>query len=289
MLFLLLIGALFAEDGAPPGAPVATSPATTAAPASAPQAAPSTASPTPAPPPAMPGAAWNSPSLGAMKWISPGSFRMGRPLSESPSPQQGNEGEFGRHGVTLTRGYWMMEHEVTEAEWVAVMGEPVGPRGSCGAECPVTWTSWDQALTFAKLAGARDGVEYRLPTEAEWEYAARAGQEYLYAGGDDPQVLGWIAENSRGAVHPVCQKKRNAFGLCDMTGNVLERVANCYSDYPTGSVTDPSPFLYQGCEHILRGGDWGSEAAKATVTARTSDDRAYKNRSAGLRLVRSAP
>lgn len=275
MLALLLIGPLLADDGAstPGGAEaISTAPTTSTAPS-----------------PATPGAAWNSPSLGAMKWIAPGSFKMGRPLSESSSPQQGNEGEFGQHGVTLTRGYWMMEHEVTAAEWLAVMGEPAGLRGSCGADCPVTWTSWDQALTFAKLASVRDGVEYRLPTEAEWEYAARAGRKYLYAGGDDPKVLGWIAENSRGAAHPICQKTPNALGLCDMTGNVLERVASCYSDYPSGSVTDPAPFLYNGCEHILRGGDWGSEAAQATVTARTSDDRAYRNHSAGLRLVRSAP
>lgn len=199
----------------------------------------------------------------------------------------GTEGEYGQHGVTFTHGYWMIEHEVTEAGWLAVMGEPAGSRGGCGAECPVTWTSWDQALTFAKLAMARDGVEYRLPTEAEWEYAARAGQKSLYAG-DDPKVLGWTTKNSRGTAHPVCQKSRNAFRLCDMTGNVLERVASCYSD-SSGSVTGLVPFLYKGCEHIPQGGDWGSETKKATVTARTSDDCASKNRSAELRLVRSAP
>lgn len=73
-----------------------------------------------------------------------------------------------------------------------------------------------------------------------------------------------------------------------MTGNVLERIADCYSDYPSGSLTDPAPFLYDRCEHILRGGHSGTEVPKATVTPRTSDDRAWKNRCTGLRLLRGA-
>lgn len=231
-------------------------------------------------------------------------------MSESARPQDGNEGEYGQHSVTLTHGYWLMEHEVTEAEWLAVTGEAV--RGGCGADCPVTWTGWDAAVAFAKKVSERDGVEYRLPTEDEWEYAARGGQNrvvgkprsrsddeaesiarsdyrYQYAGSDDPATVGWNSGNSRGYVHTVCGKIRNGYGLCDMSGNVTERVGNCYMDYPSGSVVDPAPLLFSGCEHILRGGDYGGDAASTRVTARSSDDRAYKNHSAGLRLVRAAP
>ncbi len=301
---------------APPAPPSAATATSTASPASVGTPTPAAVSPSPvtASPtasvalPAAPGAEWASPTLGTMKWIPPGTFTMGRPVSESPSPQDGNEGEYGQHSVTLTRGYWLMEHEVTEAEWLAVTGEAV--RGGCGADCPVTWTGWDAALAFVKKASEMDGVEYRLPTEAEWEYAARGGQNrvigkprslsadesaprsdyrYQYAGSDDPASVGWNSGNSRGYVHAVCGKTRNGYGLCDMSGNVSERVGNCYMDYPSESVVDPAPLLFSGCEHILRGGDYGGDAASTRVTWRSSDDRAYKNHSAGLRLVRAAP
>ena len=303
-------------------APPSTSASAPTAGASAPPSGagapgPAAASPAPAPPaaaaapPGNPGAEWASPSLGTMKWIPPGTFMMGRSLSESPSPHAGNEGEFGQHLVTLTAGFWLMEHEVTEAEWLAVTGAAPAAR-SCGADCPVVWIGWQAALDFAQKASDRDGVEYRLPTESEWEYAARGGQNkvigkpssrtryeqeatprsdfrYEYAGSDDPSAAGWHSGNSRGRAHPVCGKIRNGYGLCDMSGNVMERVGNCYTDYPSGGVVDPKPLLFKGCEHILRGGDWGSDPASTRVTERESDDRESKNHSTGLRLVRVAP
>ncbi len=110
-----------------------------------------------------------SPSLGTMKWIPAGSFVMGSAVGV------GDGDERPAHGVTLTRGFWLMEHEVTQGEWAAVMGSNPSFFEACGANCPVEQVSWDDAVAFAAKVSARDGVSYRLPTEAEWEYAARGG------------------------------------------------------------------------------------------------------------------
>ena len=133
--------------------------------------------------------------------------------------------------VRLTRGFWMGKYEVTQDQWQSVMGNNPSHFTNCGGDCPVEEVSWIDTQNFIERLNARSGGgKYRLPTEAEWEYAARAGTTTdTYAGditqptGDDPVVnrIGWYRENSGGSTHPVGEKEPNTFGLHDMLGNVL--------------------------------------------------------------------
>ncbi len=190
--------------------------------------------------------------------------------------------------MTLTKGFWLMEHEVTQGEWQAVMGSNPSFLSSCGPACPVEKVSWDDAVEFAKRVSARDGVAYRLPTESEWEYAARGGQEAVYAGSNEATSVGWISDNSGGETHPVCQKGRNGFVLCDMTGNVWEWTSDWYGDYPTGSVSDPAG-ASSGSSRVFRGGGWGNSAQLARVAARRRLDPVNRLVNLGFRLARTGP
>jgi formylglycine-generating enzyme required for sulfatase activity len=229
------------------------------------------------------GSAWTSPTLGTMRWIPAGSFTMGSPASES-----GRDDDEVQHRVTLTKGFWMMEHEVTQGEWAAVMGSNPSGFSSCGARCPVENVSWEDALVFAKRVSARDGVSYRLPTEAEWEYAARGGASHVYAGSGELGEVGWYTDNSGSKTHAVCGKARNGYGLCDMSGNAWEWVADWYGAYPTGSVTDPTGAA-AGSDRVNRGGGWNNPARLARAANRDWYAPSIRRNNLGFRLVRSGP
>jgi formylglycine-generating enzyme required for sulfatase activity len=222
---------------------------------------------------------WTSPTLGTMKWIPAGTFTMGSPESEA-----GRDSDEVQHRVTLTKGYWLMEHEVTQGEWQAVMGSNPSGFSSCGPTCPVEQVSWNDAVEFAKRVSARDGVAYRLPTESEWEYAARGGQSSVYAGSNEATSVGWIWDNSGRKTHRVCEKQRNGYGLCDMTGNVWEWTADWYGDYPSGSVTDPQG-ASSGSDRVYRGGGWGGSAQGARVAFRGRYGPARRFDGLGFRLA----
>jgi formylglycine-generating enzyme required for sulfatase activity len=229
------------------------------------------------------GSDWTSPTLGTMKWIPAGTFTMGSPLSEA-----GRFDNEVQHRVTLTRGYWLMDHEVTQGEWQAVMGSNPSEFTKCGAWCPVEQVSWDDAVEFAKRVSARDGVAYRLPTESEWEYAARGGQGAVYAGSSEATSVGWIDANSGSKTHTVCQKGRNEYGLCDMTGNVWEWTSDWYGAYPSGSVADPTG-ASPGSLRVYRGGCWDDSAQLARVAFRGGYDPADRSGCLGFRLARTSP
>lgn len=256
-------------------------------------------------PPMSFGPDYVSKTLGTMKWIPPGTFTMGS------SPTKAVAGpDLTLHQVTLTQGYWMMEHEVTQGEWLAVMGgyNPSDSR-SCGgarpplADCPVDSVAWYNAVAFAKAASARDGVTYRLPTEAEWERAARGG-----AGGTgELDAVAWTGDNSGTTAyrsdrttyqrdpttHVVCGKQRNVYGLCDMLGNVWEWTQDLYGDYGSGAVTNPSgPAPGKGSEHVYRGGCMScstGEHGTTNVSGRQFAPMglAFNPFNFGFRLVRS--
>ena len=141
--------------------------------------------------------------------------------------------------VRISRAFELGKHEVTQAEWEAVMGSNPSAFDECGGDCPVEKVSWDEVQEFIGRLNALEGeARYRLPTEAEWEYAARAGTTAdRYAGNLD--AIAWYGENSGARPHPVGRKAPNAFGLHDMLGNVWEWVQDWYGAYPGGSVTDP--------------------------------------------------
>ena len=126
---------------------------------------------------------------------------------------------------------------------------------------------------------------YRLPTEAEWEYAARGGENYIYSGSNNVDEVAWYCDNSS-ETHPVGQKKANGFGLYDMSGNVYEWVWDWYGDYPSGSQTDPlgSP---SGSDRVLRGGGWSYSPKSVRVSNRYDDDPTYRRINCGFRLGRS--
>ena len=173
------------------------------------------------------------------------------------------------HEVTLTKPFKMGVHEVTQSQYEQVMG--VNPSKFKGANNPVEMVSWEDAVEFCRRlselpAEKAAGHVYRLPTEAEWEYACRAGTTTKYSFGDDESDLGdhaWFLENflenSGTNTHPVGRKGPNAWGLYGMHGNVLEWCQDWYGDYPSGSVTDPSGAT-SGSYRVLRGGGWHDTA-----------------------------
>ena len=181
-------------------------------------------------------------------WISAGEFLMGSTSSEAYD----RESPVTR--VRISRGYWLGKHEVTQAEWQAVTGTNPAHFSGCGS-CPVERVSWDDAQGFIRqLNGRSGGSRYRLPTEAEWEHAARAGTAGdRYAPNLD--AIAWYDENSGDRTHPVGQKAPNAWGLHDMLGNVWEWVQDWYGDYPGGAVTDPGG-PGSGSYRLPRGGSW---------------------------------
>jgi len=182
-------------------------------------------------------------------WISPGTFMMGSPASES-----GRESDEAQHQVILTKGFYMQTTEVTQGQWKAVMGSNPSHFKNCGDDCPVEDVSWNDCKEFIRRLNQKEGAgKYRLPTEAEWEYACRAGSAGAYAG--DLDSMGWYDRNSDERTHPAGQKKANAWGLYDMHGNVWEWCKDRYGDYPSGSVTDPKG-PSSGAYRVFRGGSW---------------------------------
>lgn len=207
--------------------------------------------------------------------------------------------------VRISQGFYLGKYEVTQKQWQAVMGDNPSESPDCG-RCPVDSVSWDDVQAFiGKLNARPGGGRYRLPTEAEWEYAARAGTiTDTYAGdidnqsGNDPVMNGiaWYFENSGSGSHPVGEKAANGFGLHDMTGNVSEWVEDWYGPYPGGvgdwfgpypggGVTDPSG-PGSGTERVSRGGTWGSEARWCRSALREKSSPGSRNYRVGFRLLR---
>jgi formylglycine-generating enzyme required for sulfatase activity len=162
-----------------------------------------------------------------------------------------------QHEVTLSKPFYMGVTEVTQAQYEAVMG--MNPSQFKGATNPVETVSWNDAAEFCKKLSEKTRQAVRLPTEAEWEYACRAGTQTAFSFGDDPSTLGdyaWWDGNSDKTTHPVGQKKPNSWGLYDMHGNVWEWCADWYGEYPKGPVTDPSGPATGYGGRVLRGGAW---------------------------------
>jgi formylglycine-generating enzyme required for sulfatase activity len=185
----------------------------------------------------------------------------------SPSSEEGREDNETQHRVTLTKGFWMGETEVTQGLWKEVMGnnpsyfENNGEFGGyTSTQHPVETVSWDDCQEFLKKLNARSpqsGLRWTLPTETQWEYACRAGTTGAYGGTGKLDDMGWYNNGIRGgrSTHPVKQKQPNAWGLYDMHGNVWEWCADWYDNYPSGTVTDstgPSTGLFR----VYRGGSW---------------------------------
>jgi formylglycine-generating enzyme required for sulfatase activity/serine/threonine protein kinase len=219
-----------------------------------------------------------------LKLIPAGTFSMGS--------ANGDSDEQPVHEVTISRPYYLGVTEVTNGQWQAVMRDV--PSKWKNADLPVESVSWEDAATFCNRlsslpAERRAGRVYRLPTEAEWEYACRAGTTTAYSFGDDKSLLGdfaWYPGNSGRQTHPVGQKRPNAWGLYDMHGNVWEWCSDLYGDYAAGAVRDPAGPA-TGSLRVLRGGSWSYSAGRCRSAFRGRGNPSNRDSRVGFRLALS--
>ncbi|MBQ7403130.1 MAG: SUMF1/EgtB/PvdO family nonheme iron enzyme [Lentisphaeria bacterium] len=225
--------------------------------------------------------------------ITAGSFTMG-----SPAGELGRDEDETQRQVTLTKDYWLGKYEVTQAQWQAVMGS--NPSHFKGDNLPVENVSWHDAKEFCKKLNEiyadklPAGYQFDLPTEAQWEYACRAGTTTAlnngkdltssYGGCANLNDVAWYYQNSGGKTHNVGQKRANAWGLYDMHGNVWEWCRDWYGAYPGGSVTDPAGPSSGSCR-VVRGGSWYSYASSCRSADRNYYDPSLRNYYDGFRLA----
>ncbi len=178
--------------------------------------------------------------------------------------------------------------EVTQGQWKKVMGSNPSRFNSCGDNCPVEWVSWNDAQQFIQRLNQQSGTKYRLPTEAEWEYACLAGPPHEFCGSNDINAVACHEGNSGGQPHPVGQKQANAWGLHDMSGNVWEWVLDWYGeDYPTGTKNPIGPSV--GTGRVARGGSWfTSRPDRVRASSRDKFSSNYSNYFLGFRLAAPA-
>lgn len=226
--------------------------------------------------------------------IPAGEFVMGSP--------PGEEGRFDNeipHLVRITRAFYMSATEVTQAQWTAVMGTQPWQGDQLfvreGADYPATFVSWNDAVEFCRKLSRQEGLTYRLPTEAEWEYACRAGSTTAFCFGDDVADLheyAWFVENAYDAgeahAHRVGRKLPNAWGLYDMHGNVWEWCSDWHGDYPAEPVIDPTGPA-EGSGRVIRSGRWVSFPKACRSADRIGNDPELRDVFLGFRVARSLP
>jgi len=216
--------------------------------------------------------------------IPQGSFMMG-----SPSDEQGRySDESPLHEVTISYAFEMLSTEVTQAMWEEVMGS--NPSAFVSPGHPVESVSWDDCQDFiAQLNLLDHEYTYRLPSEAEYEYACRAGTTARFYSGDeddDLNLIGWFSGNSGGAVYDCGLKAPNAWGLYDISGNVWEWCEDYYNEDYSGAPVDGSPWLEGGPSRVSRGGSSGSPARRCRSAARDECSQTLRYFYLGFRVVR---
>ena len=202
----------------------------------------------------------------------------------------GHDHEKPVHTVRISTPFYLGQYEVTQGQWQAIMGDnPSRFRGD--VKLPVESVSWEDVQEFIRRLNTREGgSRYRLPTEAEWEYAARAGTTTAYSFGDDPGRLGdyaWFADNAGDRTHPVGQKNPNPWGLYDMHGNVWEWVQDWHGAYAAGAAVDPAG-PSSGSNRVNRGGGWNGDAVYCRSARRSYGAAGNRSGNLGLRLLRTA-
>ena len=221
--------------------------------------------------------------IGNMVYVSGGTFTMGA-TSEQGSDAYNDEKP--THSVTLS-SFYLCKYEVTQALWQAVMDE--NPSNLKGDNLPVEQVSWDDCQTFITRLNNLTGKNFRLPTEAEWEYAARGGNRsrgYKYSGSNVLSDVAWYDDNSGDKTHPVGSKSPNELGLYDMSGNVREWCSDWYGTYSSTAQTNPTGSS-SGSLRVLRGGSWFSVARNCRSSSRHHDVPDGRFYLLGLRLALS--
>lgn len=212
-------------------------------------------------------------------YVPPGRFKMGC----SPSDAECEKEEEPSHTVTITKGFWIGQTETTVARYgifahATKQAVPAAPKFGWGPDSPIANVTWDEARQFCRWAGGR------LPTEAEWEYAARAGSMASRTGELDD--IAWYSANSGGKPHSVATKAASAFGLYDMLGNVYEWCADWYDrDYYANRTERDPPGPPEAETRVERGGGWDSEPRYLRASYRTSNPPGYRSPRIGFRCV----
>lgn len=217
-------------------------------------------------------------------WCPPGEFTVGNPMSGGRRSKEKNEGK-----VILSKGFWMSKTEVTQAQWMAVMG--IDSKNFTSANLPVVFVSWNNIQDFLQKADAAilndKGCRMLLPTEAQWEYAAMADEPWFFSGSGNLDDVGWYRKNSSDRVHQVGEKKANAWGLQDMSGNVLEWCQDWYDGKLEGGIDPKGPSF--GESRVVRGGRWSDDADDCQIVSREDGYYpAYSHYSLGFRVVLSS-
>ena len=212
-----------------------------------------------------------------MVYVSGGTFIMGGDESSDQTPT---------HSVTLS-SYYICKYEVTQALWRAVMGS--NPSFSKGDNLPVEQVSWNDCQTFINRLNKYTGRKFRLPTEAEWEFAARGGnysRHYKYSGSNNLDDVAWYANNSGNHSHPIGAKQANELGLYDMSGNVWEWCSDWDGSYSSNSQSNPTG-PNSGSYRVKRGSSWSYSSRNCRSSSRGSGTPSYRSGELGLRLVLS--
>jgi len=215
-------------------------------------------------------------------WVPPGRFIMSNPLGSDDDTW-----------VTLTRGFWLGQTEVTQEQWQTLNEINPLPSFFKGSDQPVEWVAWDEAMEFCRQLTERERAagrlppdyDYTLPTEAQWEFASRAGSTSNHLG--DLRASAWFAENSDRQTHPVAQKQPNAWGLYDMAGNVWEWCFDAYGGYVGGEVSDirRDSGADAGSPHMIRGGAFNSPAGLCRPGLRYRQVMNYTGAAVGFRVA----
>ena len=214
--------------------------------------------------------------------VPPGTYMVGSPLTE-PNRQK----KEAPHLVTITKGFYIGVTEVTQTEWLHIMEE--NPSKFVGNDLPVDQVMYEDAVEYSKAASSMGEIKYRLPTEAEWEIACRAGTSTPFNASNDLKEVGWYCDNSESKTHPVGGKKPNHFGLYDMHGNVWEWTADISGEYPAGNLTDPKTTSGGGGNHVKRGGSCVTSPTICRSAYRyLYAPMVYRHANTGFRLVFSA-
>jgi formylglycine-generating enzyme len=216
-----------------------------------------------------------------MAFIPAGEFIMG-----SPADEKGREDDERQHTVKITKAFRIGVTEVTQAQWTKVMGQRKGK--FAGDDRPVEEVSWKDAVAFCRKLSQLEGQTYRLPTEAEWEYAGRAGATGRFSGGARLVELGWCDDNGGDETHAVAGKRPNAWGLYDLHGNVAEWCADYYAPaYGTAQASDPAGPA-EGKARVVRGGSFASFERGCRCASRGSTPESYQLKTLGFRIVQEA-
>jgi formylglycine-generating enzyme required for sulfatase activity len=215
-------------------------------------------------------------------YIPPGTFDMGSFSGETD--------ELPIHQVEITKGFWMSKYEITQGQWESVMG--TNPSQFTGDENrPVEMVTWFDVQDFIAKLNKKGEDKFRLPTEAEWEYACRGGRKTEYSYGEEDNSMrffGWFSWIGEGETHPVGQKKPNSWGLCDMSGNVWEWCQDFYQkDYYAKSPTKDPRGPENGEDRVMRGGCYFNIMDYCRPASRAQNNPKYSFSFMGFRLVRS--